>query len=58
MQYTLNTNHVAFIREIAEELDKADNADILWLKYQGPSLRRIAEAIAAMVAQTSTECAK
>jgi hypothetical protein len=31
--------------ELADELDKGDNADILWLKYQGETIRSAATII-------------
>jgi len=33
------------LEELAEELDKGNSMDILWLKYQGPLIR---EAITAL----------
>lgn len=36
---------IKILLEIAEELDKGDNADIHWLKYMGESVREAARLI-------------
>ena len=55
MQYTLNTKNIEFLREVAAELDKGDNADILWLKYQGPTMRQIADALAGVLSNSTED---
>lgn len=40
-----NSTLVKALLELADELDKGENADILWLKYQGETIRSAATVI-------------
>lgn len=40
-----NSTLVKLLLELADELDKGDNGDIFWLKYQGETVRRAATVI-------------
>jgi len=42
----MNSNDVRSLLELADELDKGMDMDILWVKYQGDLLRRAASALA------------
>jgi len=42
----LASNDVRSLLELADELDKGMDMDILWVKYQGDLLRRVATALA------------
>lgn len=43
--FTPVNGDISGLLELARELDKGDNMDIFWVKYQGNLLRRVANRL-------------